>query len=97
MENPVALNQITKGTRGTIVSIYTDDERRLRKLLAMGIYPGAQIELLQRFPSFIISVGNTQIALDSDIAAEIKLIPSPARPRRRRKRWRISFSWLNMQ
>jgi DtxR family Mn-dependent transcriptional regulator len=41
------------------------------KLSSLGVLPGAIIELQQRVPAAVVRVGETTIALDADIAAEI--------------------------
>jgi ferrous iron transport protein A len=60
-------------TQGVITAIRNKDEKIVKKLLAMGVHTGMQITLEQRFPSFIISVGRTHIAIDKEIASSIKV------------------------
>jgi hypothetical protein len=43
----------------------------MHKLSHFGIIPGASISIHQRAPSFVVKCGNTQIALEEDIAKEI--------------------------
>ncbi len=56
---------------GTVAYIHTDDARKMNKLLATGILPGQPIRLLRKFPSYVFQVGNTQYAVDRDIADAI--------------------------
>jgi hypothetical protein len=54
----------------------------------MGIVPGARIELLQNAPSYVAQLGNTQMALDRETAADIYVRltgPSPRPPGRQRR------------
>ena len=37
----------------------------------MGLIPGTMLKLHQRQPSFILFMGETQLAIDRDIASEI--------------------------
>ncbi len=60
-------------TQGVITSIRNKDDKIVKKLLAMGVHTGMHITLEQRFPSFIIRVGRTRIAIDKDIANSIKV------------------------
>lgn len=41
--------------------------------MALGVMPGATINLMQRFPSYVISVGYTQLAMDRETADLIKV------------------------
>ena len=67
------LSLLEAKTQGVITRIKHKDDQIVRKLSAMGIYTGMQITLEQKFPSFVIRVGRTRIALDQDIASSIKV------------------------
>ena len=67
------LNYLGTKTQGVIAAIRNKDDKIVKKLLAMGVHKGMQITLEQRFPSFIIRVGRTRIAIDKDIASSIKV------------------------
>ena len=67
------LNYLGTKTQGVISGIKNKDDKIVKKLLAMGIHTGMQITLEQRFPSFVIRVGRTRIAIDKDIANSIKV------------------------
>jgi DtxR family Mn-dependent transcriptional regulator len=41
------------------------------KLSSLGVLPGAIVELQQKVPAAVIRVGETTVALDGEIAAEI--------------------------
>ena len=58
-----------------IVFIASRSHRRLDRLCSLGVVPGAQLHLHQRLPAFIVRVGGTDIALESDIAADIFVLP----------------------
>lgn len=51
----------------------TDHDRN--KLMAFGIMPGATLKLLQRFPSYVIALGYSQLALDTETARMIRVRP----------------------
>ena len=65
------LSQLTPGQSGKVAYIYAMQTRKLQKLMAMGILPGASITLLQSFPSYVFTTGETQFAIDRDIAEAI--------------------------
>ncbi|ELS00739.1 Fe2+ transport system protein A [Xenococcus sp. PCC 7305] len=67
------LDFLATKTQGVIMAIRNKDERVVKKLLAMGVHKGMHITLEQRFPSFLIKVGRTRIAIDRDIARSIKV------------------------
>jgi DtxR family transcriptional regulator, Mn-dependent transcriptional regulator len=65
------LTQLKSRESGQIAYIQTGEARRLQKLLAMGVMPGKDITLIQRFPSFVFQVGHSQFAVDEEIASAI--------------------------
>lgn len=67
------LNFLETRTQGVITAIRNKDENIIKKLLEMGIHKGVQIVLEQRFPCFIIRIGQTQIEIDNEIARSIKV------------------------
>lgn len=67
------LSLLTTKTQGLITGIRNKDEKIVKKLLAMGVHTGMYITLEQRFPSFVIRVGRTRIAIDKEIANSIKV------------------------
>lgn len=67
------LNYLGTKTQGVIIAIKNKDEQIVKKLLAMGVHKGMQITLEQKFPSFVIRVGNSRIAIDKDIANSINV------------------------
>lgn len=58
-----------------IVFIASRSHRRLDRLCALGVVPGAQLRLHQRLPAFMVQVGGTDIALEPEIAADIFVVP----------------------
>ncbi|MEM7592722.1 MAG: FeoA family protein [Cyanobacteria bacterium P01_A01_bin.83] len=67
------LNHLGTKTQGMIAAIRNKDDKIVKKLLAMGVHTGMQITLEQRFPSFVIRVGRTRIAIDQKIANSIQV------------------------
>jgi DtxR family Mn-dependent transcriptional regulator len=65
------LGRLAVGERGRIVYIVPRDPQRLVKLSTMGIVPGATISLQQKSPAAVLRVGETTLAVDPEIAAEI--------------------------
>lgn len=67
----VPLTELKPNEEGQIVYIQTEDNKKMQKLLAMGVLPGNSIQLLQAFPSYIFRVGYAEFAVDTEMAKEI--------------------------
>lgn len=65
------LSQMTTGTSGKIAYVHAPQAAKLQKLMSMGILPGAPIQLVQRFPSYVFQVRQEQFAVDKEIADSI--------------------------
>lgn len=65
------LSDLKVGQSGRITFIAPRFHSRLDRLGSLGIVPGAEIRLHQKFPSFVIEIGETTVAMDKDIADEI--------------------------
>ncbi|MBI4285833.1 MAG: FeoA domain-containing protein [Chloroflexi bacterium] len=62
------LSQLTRGQKGKVAYIYAPESGKLLKLMAMGILPGAPISLIQSFPSYVFQAGQSQFAVDQEVA-----------------------------
>lgn len=60
----LAVNQ-----QGKITRIDTHDHKKLQKIIAMGVLPGMVITLIQKFPSYVFQVGQSQFAIDKELAS----------------------------
>lgn len=65
------LSELKPGQPGRVAYIYATETNKLQKLMAMGILPGAPVRLLQTFPSYVFKAGNSQFAIDREIADAI--------------------------
>ena len=65
------VTELRSGDRAKISYIVTRYHERLYRLSSMGLLPGVQIRLHQRHPTYVIQMGETQIALDTAIARDI--------------------------
>lgn len=70
----IPLIQLEVGETAVIHNIETKDKKVMNKLMAFGVLPGLEIELIQKFPSNVIKMGNTTIAADDNIAKSIIVI-----------------------
>ena len=88
------LSQLTPGQTGKVAYIHTNEPDQLQKLTGMGILPGAPINLVQDFPSYVFQIRQTQFAVDKEIADSIyvRLVETETSVEReeerpRRNRW----------
>lgn len=74
-ENHVKLTDLQPGDKARLVFMSPDVELRL---FGFGLFPGTEIQLLQRFPSYIIRCEQTEIALETSVASQIH-VEAPGR------------------
>ena len=67
------LSELQKGQKGKIAYLHTHDRTMLKKIMAMGALPGLSIALVQRFPSYVFQVGESQFAIDKSVADQIQV------------------------
>lgn len=65
------LSKLLAGSRAKVAYITSTHYPRLDRLASLGILPGAEVILHQTKPSYIIQIGNNQIALDKEILKDI--------------------------
>lgn len=71
----VALDRLEVGCDAEVVTIATHKRARLDRLSALGLVPGSRLMLRQRFPTLVVQVGETEVALESRIARDILVRP----------------------
>ncbi|HIE09514.1 MAG TPA: DtxR family transcriptional regulator [Armatimonadetes bacterium] len=69
------LSELQPGNRGRVVFITPSIHARLDRLASLGLVPGAVVRLHQKRPSVVVDVGETQLAIDQEIAKEIYVRP----------------------
>ena len=69
----VALTELRSGESGEIAYLAASDDKKMQKLMSMGVLPGSQVILMQKFPSYIFKVGHSQFAVDDTLAREIHI------------------------
>jgi DtxR family Mn-dependent transcriptional regulator len=67
------LSELSAGERARVAYLRTDNSKRLQKLLTLGILPGVEMEMIQRFPSFVFRIGHSQVAVDREMAEGIQV------------------------
>jgi ferrous iron transport protein A len=59
------------GDRGTVTALDTGDAAQARKLVALGVVPGCEVELERRAPAFVLRLGRTSLAIDEALARSV--------------------------
>lgn len=70
------LNVLKVGESGRIVFITPRTKRILNRLASYGVVPGSELTLKQRYPSYVIHIDQTDVAIETDIAKEIFIRPN---------------------
>ena len=66
-----SLVRLELNQKGKVAYLQTKDHGQLKKLMAMGVLPGASISLIQKYPSFVFQLGQSQFAIDRQLAENI--------------------------
>lgn len=75
MERALTLADLEPGTQGRIVALTCAAPERLQQLTALGLVPGTLLRLQRRRPTVVVEVDQTLLALERQVAAEIRLEP----------------------
>jgi DtxR family Mn-dependent transcriptional regulator len=67
----VALTEMKPGEPGEIAYLAASDVRKMQKLMSMGVLPGTSVRLMRTYPSYIFKVGQSEFAVDEELAREI--------------------------
>ncbi len=88
----VPATQLRTGEEATIAYLSAGARGKLEQLSAMGLVPGTKVSLQQRAPSYVLSFGQTQIALDQNVLKDVYVkrlrVPQKITAARRRWAWR---------
>jgi Fe2+ transport system protein FeoA len=67
----LTVRDLNGGERAEVLCLGGDSPSRRNHLAVFGLVPGSEIRLLQRYPSFVVEIGETILALDADVAGDI--------------------------
>ncbi len=66
-----SLTNLAPGSKGKIAYLLLYNHPDLHKLLSFGLVPGTPFNLHQTFPTYVLEIGETTLALESEIAEKI--------------------------
>lgn len=67
----VPVTELGLREKGRIVYLQAKDRKEMQKLMSIGILPGMAVVLQQKFPSYVIALGQSQFAVDKGLASAI--------------------------
>jgi Fe2+ transport system protein FeoA len=70
-----SLADLPVGQRGTIQRLATKIPADLRKLLALGLLPGVELEVERRWPAMVLRLDFSSVALDAALAEAVLVAP----------------------
>ena len=72
----VNLATLRRGAVGSVSCLEEPWTKDAAKLAALGILPGVRVRVVQSSPAWVLRLGRTEIALDTELASQIRLIQS---------------------
>jgi len=67
----LGLYELEEGAHGELVCLNCSQTSRRNALAIYGLTPGSRLILQQKRPTFVVRVGETELALETEIAREI--------------------------
>lgn len=69
----VPLPVLAEGERGRVTCLEDPAGPAGRKLAGLGVLPGVELELVQRFPAYVFRLGHSEFAVDAELAAHVRV------------------------
>jgi len=66
-----SLAELNEGEEAELIRLACEKSSRRNTLAIYGLIPGCKLVLQQKRPSFVLRVGETELALEAEIAREI--------------------------
>lgn len=70
-EGLLTVKDLRPGESAEILALSGKSPSRRNNLAVFGLVPGSEVRLLQRYPSFVLRIGETVLALDGEVAGDI--------------------------
>lgn len=67
----IPVTRVPIGIPARVAYINTTNEKRMHKLLNLGVTPGVTIRVHQSYPAFVLEINDAQIAMETAVAEEI--------------------------
>lgn len=69
----IALTALDPGQRACVTCLTRLDGPAAAKLSALGVLPGTELEVVQRFPAYVLAMGYAEIAIDETLARTVRV------------------------
>lgn len=69
----VTLAKMKPNIKARVVNLKMERPSELHEIIAMGVLPGAEIVLVQKFPSYVFRIGQSRFAIDRELAEDIEV------------------------
>jgi DtxR family transcriptional regulator, Mn-dependent transcriptional regulator len=69
------LTTLEPGQRGCVACLQNPASAEACKLAAMGVLPGAELRVVQRYPAYVFSLGHAEFAVDEEMAKHVRVHP----------------------
>lgn len=70
-EDVLPIKRLKQGEQANVVCLAGASTSLQNTLAVFGLIPGSDVTLVQRYPSCVVRIGETELALDSEIAQKI--------------------------
>lgn len=70
-QNIISCDRLVLGESAEVAYVGAKERSILMRLSALGVVPGVELRLLQRWPCFVFQCEETEIAVEENIAREI--------------------------
>lgn len=70
-----SLDKLSGGDKAKISYLLVKQNPELNRLLSLGLVPGTMIQVIQRFPTYVVQANESQLAFDDAIAQSIFVHP----------------------
>lgn len=67
----VSLDQLSPGEEARLSYLRASERPEIRRLLSLGLVPGTHLRVTQTLPTFVVEVGESQLAFEEEIARAI--------------------------
>jgi DtxR family transcriptional regulator, Mn-dependent transcriptional regulator len=67
----ISLDKLSTGESARVIYLLTREHPEMHRLMQFGIIPGAIIRVHQIYPTFVIQIGQTQLAMENNVAKNI--------------------------
>jgi Fe2+ transport system protein FeoA len=61
------------GDGATVVDVDGTDPRRAAVLASLGLLPGVAVTVVQRWPAWVVRLGFAEVALDTELARQVRV------------------------